>query len=333
MNEGDRQQMNHTSDYRYPLSRPDAWGARVKMKFFDPASKKNDEEIDGLVRESSVRVEAKPTADHLNRIERVGKWHGVLCLWHLVLAILAFVLAARESGGGLDVGYRAYDLSGFNSSSNLDNVDFYNRLEWISVGSVNLKFMAGAFALLTSVSHFVQGIVFYSKSEWALRIFRERCNPMQWIEYTVTVAPLMSLALGAIAGERSIVDYLNRAGCQAAMMFCGYLSERHPQSNIMYHVFGWFFGSTALIQDIVLLSAVPSWAIPEFVKVIISVTYIFFFSFTIPAMLEIYWVNAYKCTLRPYYDRTLHIGQFLSVNSKSFLLLFILFAPQSPSST
>jgi hypothetical protein len=135
----------------------------------------------------------------------------------------------------------------------------------------------------------------------------------------------MSLALGALAGERSVLDYLNRAGCTVAMMFCGYLSERHRESSYFYFLMGVFFAVMPFIQDVVLLSAVPSSLIPPFVTAIIATMYIFFFSFTFPALYEIWTFATYGCKGSSYLQ-TEKSYMFLSLTSKTFMDMYILFA-------
>jgi hypothetical protein len=288
--------------------------------------------LEGDARNGESDPFEEPIISHSSRWDKIGFIYGAHCmlaLWHLALSLACFILAGVNGSSTREVGYRAYDLTGYNASSPIG--DFFNTFKWISAGSVSLKYMAGSFFLLTAISHAGQSRLYKVDRDnpvplayyWVIKV---RCNVFQWIEYAITVPPLMSIALAVIAGERNVLDFMNRGGCELAMIFCGYLSERHRESSFRYFFMGCFFALLPLIQDIVLLTAVPTEQVPVFVKTIIATTYIFFFSFTIPAFAEIWTVRMKKACHAYAYEYTILAGMFLSGTTKTFMGMYILFA-------
>lgn len=228
--------------------------------------------------------------DTRSQLSMIYYLHILTMLVHLSLGILCVVLASTSGNPLLEVGYRAYDYP-------IPGTGPFASFRWLVTGHVSIKYMTASFFFITSASHAIQAGVYRNgmnsyDGSMLKHMLEHRVNPIRWIEYTITVAPIMSIMLGIIAGDRNILNFLNRAGTNAAMMFCGYLSETVPSMNWKIFIAGFVFGLPPLVQDMVLIHSAADFAqVPLFVKAIIYTTYILFWSFALWAFLEIRQVN------------------------------------------
>jgi hypothetical protein len=210
------------------------------------------------------------------RIKRLRTYNLVMGVFHLVQAILMFLLSS--------------DFSLPVKSSFLHYMAARDVLEPISETIIDLRIgpLVAMFLLISAIAHFAIASPWVFK--WYARNLKEGINYARWYEYALS-ASLMIVVIAMLSGIYDIVSLIALFSLTATMNLFGLLMELHNQTtrrtNWTSYVFGCFAGIVPWIATaIYFFGSAATGEMPTFVYFILGSIFFLFFSFAVNMLLQ-----------------------------------------------
>jgi len=207
----------------------------------------------------------------------------------------------------------------------------FNNITEHSAGVVLPKSMSAVYFFVTFASHAIQ-CYFHSQGKkkhhhvlesdsFTVQLEGQRLNTIRWMEYFVT-CPLMSLILTGLAGQITVQGWLLMFGCNAGMIFTGYVAEKYPEIAPQSFVVGFMLLAIIVTHDVVFLAAAPS--VPALVWTIAGINWAGYTLFGLVAIWE-YREQGKKDRQAYYYTERLYgILSFATKSSLGYQAVFAL---------
>jgi hypothetical protein len=210
------------------------------------------------------------------RIKRLRWYNLVMGVFHLIQAILMFVLSS--------------DFSLPVQSSFLHYMPATETLVPVPETLIDLRIgpLVAVFLLISAIAHFT--IASPWAFNWYARNLEKGINYARWYEYALS-ASLMVVIIGMLSGVYDIAGLILLFALTATMNLFGLMMERHNQTtertDWTSYIFGCFAGLVPWIAiAIYFFGSASTGEMPTFVYFILGSLFVLFFSFAVNMFLQ-----------------------------------------------
>ena len=254
-----------------------------------------------------------------NIFTRLRKYNLIMGVLHLVQGLLMLFLS---NGSKFTLTTNYLDFSGVDFSDQNSELDFNVITEPQALFEVALGPAVASFLLLSSLAHFIT--VSPAVWPWFKKNIVNHINPIRWYEYALS-SSVMIVLVAILSGVYDWWLLFAVFGINACMNLFGYLMERINQGkskvNWEAYLFGVFAGGVPwFVVLFYFFNAINSVSVdvPDFVKWIVAILFIFFNCFALNMFLQYKKIGPWKDYV---FGENVYV--FLSLAAKSVLAWFV----------